>query len=82
MVVIILTSIKSMKIRSFIGENFLSRILRRISIIAFRLHYGILNKDVKPENFMVRKISFNGSTKYKLVMIDFALCRARALNEL
>jgi hypothetical protein len=43
--------------------------------------YNILNKDIKPENFIVRKISFNGNTKYKLVIIDFTLCRARMFNE-
>jgi len=52
-----------------------------VSIVNSISDYNILNKDVKPENFMVRKISFNGSTKYKLVMIDFALCRARMLDE-
>jgi hypothetical protein len=44
--------------------------------------YGILNKDVKPENFMVRKISFNGSIKYKLAIVNFVLCRAHMLDKL
>lgn len=43
--------------------------------------HDILNKDAKPENFVVRKISSNGSTTYRPVMIDFALCELRTPDE-
>jgi serine/threonine protein kinase len=52
-----------------------------VSIVNSISDQGILNKDVKPESFVIRKISSNGSTMYRPVMIDFALCRARALYE-
>ena len=52
-----------------------------VSIVNSISDRGILNKDVKPENFVVQKVSSNGSTKYRPVMIDFALCRARTLDE-
>lgn len=52
-----------------------------VSIVNSISDHNILNKDVKPENFVVRKVSSGGSATYRPVMIDFALCRARMLEE-
>ncbi|KAM5350800.1 hypothetical protein ACJ41O_007305 [Fusarium nematophilum] len=44
------------------------------------LHH-ILNKDVRPENFLVSTIPDGDHTQYQVYMIDFALCRFRGKDE-
>lgn len=52
-----------------------------VSIVNSVSDHGILNKDVKPENFVVRKTTSNAGTQYKPVMIDFAHSRLRKSDE-
>jgi serine/threonine protein kinase len=52
-----------------------------VSIVNSISHHDILNKDVKPENFVVRRISSSSDAKYEPVMIDFTFCRFRQDEE-
>jgi hypothetical protein len=52
-----------------------------VSIVNAVSDCGILNKDVRPDNFMVRKIPANTGTVYKPIMLDFALSRMRGSEE-
>ncbi|KAN0085523.1 hypothetical protein V8E54_001990 [Elaphomyces granulatus] len=42
---------------------------------------GILNKDVNPDNFVVRKIAGRTETVYKPILLDFALSRTQGAEE-
>lgn len=54
---------------------------KAVSIVNSVSSRGVLNRDVRPGNFIVRKTSSTTGTIYRPVMIDFALTRLRAPAE-
>ncbi|KAH8821870.1 hypothetical protein F5884DRAFT_769280 [Xylogone sp. PMI_703] len=52
-----------------------------VSIVNSVSDHNVLNRDVKPENFLVMQSKKDSRMVYRPVMIDFGCCRVRATNE-
>ncbi|KAN0070671.1 hypothetical protein V8E54_011540 [Elaphomyces granulatus] len=52
-----------------------------VSVVNAASDCGILNMDIRPDNFVVRKIPGRTGTVYKPILLDFALSRTQGAEE-
>lgn len=52
-----------------------------VSVVNAASDCGILNMDIRPDNFVVRKIPGRTGTVYKAILLDFALSRTQGAEE-